>query len=351
MTAKILLVDDEKNILLGFRRNLRSRHQIATAEGGLEGLRALKEDGPFAVVVSDMQMPDMSGLELLREAKLISPDTIRIMLTGNADQQTAVDAVNEGAIYRFLNKPLPADELANVLDDALRRFDIEAAEKALLSQTLTGAISLVSEALSISNPCAFGRASRTRGLIKQLAESLGLEDPWQFEVAAMLSQFGCIGISPETLEKHALGEQLSVEELELLTTQAETGSRLVAKLPRLESISQMIANQDKKAVEGLPPRAVLGSKMLRIAIDFDVLCQRHSASKAIEIMESEADRKYDTEILATFADIVLEDVDIRNYKVSELREKMILDENVLTDRGDILISKGHELTLSLIQTH
>ena len=165
----------------------------------------------------------------------------------------------------------------------------------------------------------------------------------------MLSQFGCIGISPETLERYALGEQLSTDEVEAISTQAETGSRLVGKLPRLESISQMIAYQDKQMLDGLPPRAVLGAKMLRVAIDFDILCQRHSASKALEIMQSEAQRKYAPELLSTLIEIVLDDVDFQNCTVSELKEKMILDENVLTNRGDVLISRGHELTSSLIQ--
>ncbi|MDH3748454.1 MAG: response regulator [Gammaproteobacteria bacterium] len=105
MSNKILFVDDEPNVLQSIRRSLRKQFDLDTAEGGEEALRMLKANGTYAVIVSDMRMPGMNGVELLSQARKDSPDTVRMMLTGNADQQTAVDAVNHGDIFRFLNKP------------------------------------------------------------------------------------------------------------------------------------------------------------------------------------------------------------------------------------------------------
>ena len=105
MAHKILLVDDDRNILSGYQRVLRKAFDLETALGGEEALRLLTMDGPFSLVVADMQMPGMSGLELLDKAQTVSPDTIRIMLTGNTDQKTAADAVNQGQVFRFLTKP------------------------------------------------------------------------------------------------------------------------------------------------------------------------------------------------------------------------------------------------------
>src|ERR1035438_1549151 len=96
MAETILLVDDDSNILDGYRRTLRREFQIETAMGGEQALKLVAETGPYAVVVSDMRMPGMDGIQLLSRVKAQSPNTIRVMLTGNADMDTAVDAIKEG---------------------------------------------------------------------------------------------------------------------------------------------------------------------------------------------------------------------------------------------------------------
>ena len=88
MSSKILMVDDDENILAGYQRTLRKQFAIDTASSGAQGLAKLNEDGPYAVVVADMQMPNMNGVEFLKLAEAEMPDTVRVMLTGNADQQS-----------------------------------------------------------------------------------------------------------------------------------------------------------------------------------------------------------------------------------------------------------------------
>ena len=132
MPEKILCVDDEPNILNAYKRALRGTFLIETAAGGAEGLAILKGPDPFAVVVSDMRMPGMDGVEFLREVKQIVPDTVRIMLTGNGDQQTAIDAVNRGSIFRFLTKPCSPEDLSQAIDAAIQQYRLVMAEKELL---------------------------------------------------------------------------------------------------------------------------------------------------------------------------------------------------------------------------
>src|SRR6201999_3375578 len=103
MAEKILLVDDDSNILDGYRRSLGREFDLDTALSGQSALVLAAEKGPFAVVVSDMRMPGMDGVELLTAFRSKWPDTVRVMLTGNADRDTAVHAINEGSIFRFLN--------------------------------------------------------------------------------------------------------------------------------------------------------------------------------------------------------------------------------------------------------
>ena len=165
MTEKILLVDDDSNILDGYRRSLGHEFLIETAMGGEQALKLAADNGPYSVVVSDMRMPKMDGIQLLSKIKAQSPDTIRIILTGNADIDTAINAINEGSIFRFLNKPCSREVMAKTLTAALLQYRLVTAEKQLLEETLSSSIQVLTEVLSLVNPAAFGRAERARRYI------------------------------------------------------------------------------------------------------------------------------------------------------------------------------------------
>jgi len=154
VAEKILLVDDDKGILDGYRRSLSREFPMETALGGQQALQMVAESGPYAVVVSDMRMPGMDGIQLLSKIKALSPDTIRVMLTGNADTDTAVNAINEGSIFRFLNKPCSKEVMAKTLTAALVQYRLVNAEKQLLEQTLSGSMQVLTEVLSLVNPAA-----------------------------------------------------------------------------------------------------------------------------------------------------------------------------------------------------
>ena len=129
MSTKILCVDDEENVLTGLQRTLRKQFPIDIAVGGAAGLQRLERDGPYAVVMADMQMPEMNGIEFLKKAQAAAPDTVRLMLTGNADQKTAVDAVNDGHVFRFLTKPCDPPQLTSALEAALKQYRLITAER------------------------------------------------------------------------------------------------------------------------------------------------------------------------------------------------------------------------------
>ena len=126
--VRILLVDDEPNNLQAYRRILRRQFQIETAASAREALEAVRQRGPYAVVVADARMPQMTGIELLSEIRQLAPGTVRIIFTGNADQQTVVDAFTRGQVFRYLNKPCSPRALAEALQAGLAAYARQAAK-------------------------------------------------------------------------------------------------------------------------------------------------------------------------------------------------------------------------------
>jgi len=119
--SRILFVDDEVEVLNGIKRSFRGQFDIETSSSPSQALRMIEESEPFAVIASDLRMEGMDGLELLSKASSFSPDSVFIMLTGFADVNIAVDAVNDGRIFRFLTKPCPPEQLKQTLLEAIEQ--------------------------------------------------------------------------------------------------------------------------------------------------------------------------------------------------------------------------------------
>lgn len=119
MTSKILFIDDEKNMLSIFERKFRGHFDMHFASGGKEGLELLDSEGPFAVVVSDLRMPGLNGIQFLGEVKNRAPDTVPIMLTAYPGPNLATDAIDSEYIFRILTKPCRLEELFKSIEDGI----------------------------------------------------------------------------------------------------------------------------------------------------------------------------------------------------------------------------------------
>ena len=249
MNEKILFVDDDPNILQGYQRSLRKLLRIDTALGGEEGLAAIGKTGPYAVIISDMRMPGMDGVQFLSKVKDITPDSVRMMLTGNADMNTAIEAVNEGNIFRFMTKPCEPEVFLNALRAGIQQYRLVMAERELLEKTLNHSIKALVDILSMVNPVAFSRATRIHKYVKHMVSELSITSAWQYEIAAMLSQIGCVTIPPDTIEKYYAGQTLTEDEREMFTSHPTVGCELLQKIPRIEHVALMIEGQVKPFVE------------------------------------------------------------------------------------------------------
>ncbi|MDR3641783.1 MAG: response regulator [Humidesulfovibrio sp.] len=341
MSEKILFVDDEINVLDAFRANLRKRFDVTTALGPEEGLKLLQESGPFAVVISDLKMPKMDGITFLTQVRELSVDTVRMMITGFADVEVAIGAVNEGQVFRFLTKPCPPATLTKALAAGLEQYRLVTAERELLRGTLRGSIRVLTEALSLANPEAYGRSERVRVLVRKLVKSAGLKNAWELELAAMLSHIGCMALPRILLENIAAGKELTTEERKLYASHPAVGAGLIEHIPRLGKVAEIIANQHKR----LDPQMPEGARVLKIAVDYNMLESKGLAPQHIFVRMRSCAGCYDPGILDKFEKAIgLEGDYIRkNVSVKELTENMILEENVKTQEGLLLLAKGMEL--------
>ena len=192
MSARVLFVDDEPNVLDGIRRQLRNRLKVETANGAAAGLAMIESNGPFAVVVSDMRMPDMNGARFLARVNEIAPDTVRMVLSGQADIDSTVAAVNEGHIFRFLLKPCDTDQLVQSINSGIDQYNLINAEKHLLENTLNTTVKMLVEVLGLINPAAQQRASQIGKYAEAASTALKLPGAWKYRLASVLSQVGCI---------------------------------------------------------------------------------------------------------------------------------------------------------------
>ena len=319
MGEKILLIDDDPNILSALTRQLRKQFEIVTAQGGSEGLQAIAEANgahePFAVAVCDMRMPGMDGIQVLAKVRELSPDTVRIMLTGNADQETAISAINRGNIFRFLTKPCPIEELIESLEAALGQYRLIMAERELLEKTLAGSIKVLADVISLNDPFAYAISQRMREWIKVLSTEFSMPNRWQLDISAMLVPLGQFAIPSEVLEKRRRGEALSESELVMLLNAPEAARNLIANIPRLAKVADIIYLQDKNFDgTGFPAGGPKGdsipfdARLLKILKDLaEETVGAHPTIPAFSVLERRKGH-YDTEILARIRTCLLASV-------------------------------------------
>lgn len=183
---KVLCVDDEPGVLEGLTLTLRRRYDVLTASNGALGLQRLEENPDVVVILSDMRMPQMDGATFLERSRAIAPDASRILLTGYADLDSAVAAVNLGQVFRFMQKPSSPATILAAVDAGVNQHRLVTAEKVLLEQTLHGAIAVLTQVLALVSPVEFGHGTRLKRRVSDLAMRLHLPNRWQVEVAAML---------------------------------------------------------------------------------------------------------------------------------------------------------------------
>ena len=207
-TDKVLFVDDDPLLLESLLRLLRGKFDLTVAPSGAEGLSIIEEKGPFAVVVTDLRMPLMDGLAFLDHVRRICPDSVRIMLTGYADLDTAVRAVNEGHVFRFLTKPCQPDDLQRALFEGIRQYQLVQTEREYyhlkkMNESMDGVVSALVRLVDMRDPYTSGHQSAVANLAMATAQRMGLPEEKVREIglAASIHDIGKVYVPAEYLCK------------------------------------------------------------------------------------------------------------------------------------------------------
>lgn len=364
MTARtrVLFVDDDERLLQAAQRVLRKELDLDVACGGPQALQKLSETGPYAVLVSDQTMPGMSGATFLSKAADAWPHTVRIMLTGNADQGTASAAVNDGGVFRFLTKPCEPSVLLAAIQDAARHHALLEAEKDLLERTLSGGVKLLVDVLAAAQPRVFDTCNRVRRWARAAAPALPDVRAWELDVAAMLWPLGDITLPPELHAKIARGEPLSAVEADVAAQAPAAGHDLLVNIPRLESIAEAVYySRARYDGGGFPDDGRKGEALPPLARALHVLIDLAEASDAPEegfaILHATPER-YDPECLTRIEQALAAASEVSASaatravvevpSVTALREGDIAARDIVSTDGCLLLASGLEITAPII---
>ena len=347
---RVLCVDDEARVVEGLVLHLRREYQVFTALSGDEALKTLKQVGGAAVVISDMRMPGMDGATLLQHVMQFFPDATRILLTGEPGRDAAVSAVNKANIFRFLTKPCPPEQLKAAVEAGVVQYRLVNAERSILKETLNGCIKALVDVLAITNPVAFGRASRVKRLAMEFATRLDCQDFWQLEAACMLSQIGYVSLPTELVEKLYYGERLTPEEKLLASGAPEVVNSLLENVPRLDPVIQILVglNWPDEAVARLGDGTIgTGTRILGMVLEYDTLiAQGHATNVAVQTLRGRVGRFGESmvEQFATHVGAGSSTDELRDMPLRVVQPGMIIMQDVRTQMGTLLVTRGFEVT-------
>ena len=363
---RILFVDDEPDLLEGLERMLfreRKRWQMRFAQSGKEGLAALGEKA-FDVVVADMRMPAMNGVEFLQQVKEKNPDTVRMMLTGNTDQETATKAVNDGNVFRFMNKPVERETLIAMIEAGIEQHRLITAEKELLTGTLSGSVRLLTEMLSMADPKAFGHATWLRDSVRAVAQTLKIRNAWEITLAAALSEIGYITLPTDLATKARGRRELSKEEQEAIHKMPQVTHKLLSRIPRLEGVSKIVLYQEKNFDgSGFPADAVanndipLGSRIIKIFNDLAHLSSSEFSSSKLHNIMRERRGWYDPQLLEQILPLFVSPhvqaqatgENTRSIPLSKLRIGDKVLSNIATQDDEIIVAAGNRISPTFME--
>lgn len=406
----LLFVDDEPFILSSLKRLFRPLgYRVFTAEGGAQGLEVVAAE-KIDLVISDMRMPEMDGAQFLEQVRLKSPDTIRLLLTGFADLDSTIAAINKGQIYRYIPKPWEDNDLVLAVRHALERKQLEREKtrlevltrrqneelKALnagleekvrerteelrrtlgllekahesLKKSFLTSIRIFSNLMELRDGSITGHSRRVADLGRKLALKLGLSEveAQEIMVAGLLHDIGKIGLPDHLLHKPF--NMLAGEERVAVMKHPALGQAALMSLEQLHGAARLIrGHHERYDGQGYPDGLAgdvipLGARILAVANDYDAVQlgrlqnKRLNAEDALQFIREGRSRRYDPKVSDALVDLLggkVEASATHEREVvlypAELKPGMALTRDLVSRDGLLLLARDYLLDPTLIE--
>ncbi len=383
--GSILVVDDEEIVLAALRETLRREgYDVTTVSNPISALELLQQK-TFAVILTDQQMPQLTGLEFLAQAKNLQPEATRILITAVLSLNTVIDSINKGEIYRFIVKPWLREELLVTISNAVQRFDLIRRNRELQAETVKSNADLAAQIARVAEqnlqleklnaalrqnlgrsvqlclktiesywPVLSNQATRVQELCRALADSLNLSssDRQVLDIAALLHDIGLIEVPRELLRRwQKVPDSLNDAERVLVEHHPVLGQELVSFVDPLEDVGQVIrAHHERYDGLGYPDRRQGAdipwlARLLGVAVAYATY--PYEGNTSLEFVKANSGTAFDPEAVRAFVRC-LPHVALprrqREVLLSELRPGMVLARGIYTSGGLLLVSKNQPLS-------
>jgi response regulator RpfG family c-di-GMP phosphodiesterase len=393
---RVLIVDDEEIVLIALRETLaRAGYLVSTANDPLPALEILQNQ-QFAVIISDQQMPSMTGLDFLTKAKVLQPDASRMLITAVLSLDTVIDAINRGEIYRFIIKPWLREELLVTVQNAVQRYELLTRNNVLqattlamnekltqlnrelelqltrgaeqneqlsrlneaLERNLSRSIELCVQTMQTFYPTLGNQARRAFEVCRSMAEVLNLPPDQKqiLEISAWLHDIGLIGVPRHLIRKwQTEPENLDDAERLLIEHHPILGQELAGFVHHLEGVGKIIRAHHERFDGAGYPDNLSGTnipwlaRLLAVAVTFAE--STFDQEDAIQGIRLGAGTAFDPEAIRVFVRAIPKAAVPRKEKevlLSELTPGMVLAKGIYTSNGLLLIPEGQQLSAPYI---
>jgi CheY-like chemotaxis protein len=352
--GSIMVVDDQPANLRLMENMLKQQgYGVRSFPRGRMALAAAGQQAPDLILL-DINMPDMNGYEVCERLKS-NPQLAGIpviFLSALDATEDKVKAFRCGGVD-YVSKPFQFEEVQARVETHLKLRRAQQAEQDLLEKTLRGVVSGLCELVQITSPVLALRSRAIRDMVLWVTREMGLDNPWQYEIAATLCLVGCITLPDDVFERCYAGENPSSDEEQMFRTHPDTAARQLLNIPRLEAVAEMIRHQ--QAPEGNPSVSEpvrAGARMLHLALELDRRVSRGAPFRSVLEHLKTSPAGFDRRMLDALASYspATKEFERRSVPIHELRAGMVLEKDVLSSSGNVIILKeGTVLTETWIE--
>ena len=352
---KVLFVDDQAEVLDDIKVIVAEVCEPYTALNAEEGMKVFENEGPFTIVASDQILPGMNGAEFLAMVSRRDPYCSTMLVTGHASYRDAMRAVNDGHVFRLLDKPYAEQDLIDAIQAGVRQRELLEAEQVLLQETLVGAVNALTETLATVKPLFFGRAQRVKRMAGEVARYLNYPHVWRVETAAVFSQMASITLPEEEAENVFLRKQLRPQIVELVKKFPEVITHLLGHIPRLGNVREIL---DWLLVSSAPyqtpdkENTYKAYQILDAALEYDYLEVEGHDSEVILATLKGGHKEFDSQVIEAISQLLHKSRTrylVNELPLDDLRVGMRLAEDLKLETEMLVAPKGTDISRHFLQ--